>query len=316
MAGKMGQSRITRDLVIVGGGPAGMSAALVAAGNGVDTLLLEGGEQLGGQVFRQIDDPVPDLLGHFTISGPDLVKKFVAHLQQQQVEYRTGIRVLRVSRQSAHLALKTGEGSEILARRVLLATGAVPRTLKVAGEHLAEAGSARKEIERFRGNRVVIVGGGDEAAETAVRLAEAGAQVQMLVRAGLRARRRFRSRLLETPGIEILAGEQAAALVGKERLEAVKLISGKLLPAEVCFIRIGVEVQLPDILPPLARHPDGRVAVDEAGRTSVKGIFAAGDITVPPERRYISAAIGQGAAAARMVEAELEEEEQQQGQEQ
>lgn len=306
----MDQSRIIRDIVIIGGGPAGMSAALVAAGNGVDTLLLEGAEQLGGQVFRQIDDPVPDLLGHFTIPGKDLVKKFVAHLQQQQVEYRTGVRVLRVSQQPTHLTLGTGEGGEIRARRVLLATGAAPRALKAPGEYLAESGSARKDIERFRGKRVVIVGGGDEAAETAVRLAEAGAQVQMLLRAELRARRRFRSRLLETPGIDVLAGEQVAALVGKERLEAVKLISGKLLTAEACFIRIGVEVQLPEIHPPLARHPDGRVLVDETGRTSVKGIFAAGDLTVPPERRYISVAIGQGTAAARMVEAELEEEEQ------
>lgn len=310
MAVKISPGSITRDFVIIGGGPAGMSAALVATGNGVDTLLLEGADQLGGQVLRQIDDPVPDLLGHFPISGPALVKKFVAHLQQQQVEYRTGIRVLRVARQPAHLALNTGEGGEILARRVLLATGATPRTLKVPGEHLAEAGSARKQIERFRGKRVIIVGGGDEAAETAVRLAKAGAQVQMLLRSRLRARQRFRSRLLETPGIEILAGEQVAELEGKEHLEAVRLISGKLLPAQACFIRIGVEVQLPEMLPPPARHPDGRVVVDEVGRTSVRGIFAAGDITVPPQRRYIAVAIGQGTVAARAVEEELEAEEQ------
>lgn len=308
MAAKMVQSRISRDFVIVGGGPAGMSAALVAAGNGVDTLLLEGADQPGGQVLRQIDDPVPDLLGQFTISGKDLVKKFVAHLEQQNVEYRTGARVLRVLRQAAHLSLVIEPGEEIRARRVLLATGATPRTLQIPGERFAESGSARKEIERFRGKCVIIVGGGDEAAETAVRLAGAGARVQMLLRSGLRARQRFRSRLLETPGIEILAGEQAAALEGKERLKAVRLISGRVLPAEACFIRIGVEVQLPEIDPPPARHPDGRVVVDEAGRTSVKGIFAAGDLAVPPERRYISVAIGQGTVAARMVEAELEEE--------
>lgn len=305
------QARIieTRDFIIVGGGPAGLSAALVASGNGVDTLLLEKSEKLGGQVFRMIDDPVEDLLGQPAADGKELAERFTRHVEAQKIEYRTGVFVQKILCQEDYLHLWIEEDKACRARRVLLASGAKPRLLHVPGEHLIEKGMVRTDLERFRGKRVVIAGGGDEAAETAVRMANNGARVFLLVRSQLRARGQFRAQLLKTFGIEIMIGEEVASLQGEKRLEAVELVSGKRLEADVCLARIGVEVQIPEIAPPLQRHADGRVRVDESGRTSIPAIFAAGDLAEPPERRYTAVAIGKGAVVGRVVEGDLDMEE-------
>jgi thioredoxin reductase len=296
----------TRDFVIIGGGPAGMSAALVATGNKVDTLILEKNKHLGGQVFKHIDDPIGDLLGQTAQDGKILARRFIEHIESQRVDYRTQAPVRRISRQEDYLLIEIEHDKSIRARRVLLATGVRPRRLNVPGEHLAEAGSARKGIERYRGLNVVIVGGGDEASETAVRLANSGAQVFMLVRSQLRARLQFCAPLLATPGIKIMKGEEVAALEGKDSPEAVQLISGKKIAADACFIRIGVEMQAPETDPPIERHKDGRVKVNTVGRTSIHSIFAAGDLVEPPERRYISVALAKGTIAGRIVEVDLE----------
>jgi alkyl hydroperoxide reductase subunit F len=295
-----------RDFVIIGGGPAGMSAALVATGNSVDTLLLEKNKNLGGQVFKYIDDPVGDFLGQTAKDGKILAERFLEHIESQKVEYQTQMFIRRITRQEDHLHIEIENDKFLRARRVLLASGVRPRRLNVPGEFHAVAGSARKQIDRFRGTRVVIVGGGDEAAETAVRLASGGAQVFMLVRSQLGARLQFRAPLLATPGVEIMTGEQVAALEGEEQLKAVQLVSGKKIEADACFIRIGAEVQAPETDPPVERHEDGRVKVDRAGRTSIHSIFAAGDLVEPPERRYISVAIARGTIVGRAVEQDLE----------
>lgn len=306
MSDRNNQISESRDFVVVGGGPAGLSAALVATTNGIDTLLLEKTGKLGGQIYWMIDDPVPDFLGQPVKDGKELVARFVQHIEARGVEYRTGMNVRRIYPQGDYLHLEIAGEKTIRARRVLLATGAVPRTLNIPGEHLAESGSVRKQLERFRGKTVVIVGGGDESAEVAVRLAENGAEVILLVRSRLKARRQFRSPLLSTPGIEIKTGEEAASLKGDEHLTGVTLISGKFIPADFCLIRIGMEAQMPQVEPPLKRSPGGRVKVDEVGRTSLKSIFAAGDLVEAPERRYISAAIGKGTIVGRTVESDLE----------
>jgi len=306
MSKQKNQISETRDFVVVGGGPAGLSAALVATTNGIDTLLLEKTEKLGGQVYWMIDDPVPDFLGQPAKDGRELVARFQQHIDARGVEYRTGINVRRIYDRDDYLHLEIAGEKIIRARRVLLASGAAPRTLNIPGEHLAESGSVRQQLERFRGKTIVIVGGGDESAEVAVRLAKNGAAVILLVRSRLKARRQFRSPLLSTPGIEIMTGEEAASLEGDKHLTGVRLVSGKYIPADFCLIRIGMEAQMPQVEPPLERSSDGRVKVDEVGRTSLKSIFAAGDLVEAPERRYISVAIGKGTIVGRAVESDLE----------
>ena len=301
------------DLVVVGGGPAGMSAALVASLNGVEVLLLERADDLGGQI-RRADAPVPDLLGAGVGSGTELADRFDAHLRGSRAQIRRGAGVRSLGGGSRHPRLTLDSGEHLAARKVLLATGLAASRLGVPGEELADRErDPRKSFHR--GLKVVVVGGGDEAASLARDLARRGAEVTMLVRGQLSARPAFGDPARDQPGVEIredsvvraFEGEEAVATVVRTNvvLTNVVLTSGERIVADRGYVRIGAEPALPDIDPPLERLADGRLKVDEHLRTSQPDIYAAGDLIRPPGERYIAAALGDGAVVARKVEEDL-----------
>ncbi|MCP3960237.1 MAG: NAD(P)/FAD-dependent oxidoreductase [bacterium] len=292
-------------LVIVGGGPAGMSAALVASQNRVEVLVLERTAGLGGQV-RWADAPVPDLLGGSAGDGAELAERFSAHLLGTRARIRAGVGVRAVMADERPLRLVLDTREELSARRVLLATGLDHRRLEVRGEHLANAEEdPRKTLGSLRGKSVIVVGGGDEGASLARDLADADATVTMLVRDKLRARPAFGDPARGHPAVEIREGAVVSEIQGGDALEAVVLTTGERIRAHFCFVRIGAEPALPEIQPPLERLDDGRVRVDEALRTSCRRIFAAGDLVRSPNERYIAVALADGAMVARKVEEDL-----------
>lgn len=295
----------TWPFVVVGGGPAGMSAALVASQNRLEVLLLERAAVCGGQV-RWADAPVPDLLGGRAGDGTELADRFIAHLLDTRAEVRTGVGVRTVLADERPLRLVLDTGEELAARRVLLATGLEHRRLGVPGEELANAeADPRKSLSSYHGCSVVVVGGGDEASSLAHDLGEAGASVTMLVRSQLRARPAFGDPARRHPRVEIREGAVVRELAGEGSLDAVVLTTGERIETDVCFIRIGAAPALPDIDPPLARLDDGRVRVDGTLRTSCEHMFAAGDLVRPPNERYIAVALADGTMVARKVEEDL-----------
>ncbi|MCC7380620.1 MAG: NAD(P)/FAD-dependent oxidoreductase [Deltaproteobacteria bacterium] len=295
-----------RDLLIIGGGPAGLSAALIAHGNGLDTLLLEAGEQLGGQL-RRADHPITDYLGVEAESGAALAARFQEHVVAAHVPLRLGARVARIELERSDLCAILTEGERILARRILIASGTRARRLGIVGEDtLGAFEPARTLAASLAGESVVIAGTGDEACSNALVLAEHGVHVTIVGRSPvLRARGMFARWVAGEPRIETRLGEQIVALEGEEALRAVVLRSGGRILARRLFVRIGVEITLPEIDPPIALHPDGRVMADAVGRTSVPGLFAAGDVVAEGPRRYAAIACGMGVAAARAIEGEL-----------
>ncbi len=296
------------DLVIVGGGPAGMSAALVASLNGLDTLLLEQAPRLGGQV-RWADAPVPDLLGAAAADGHQLADRFADHLATSLAEIRTGVTVqaVRVTEGRAHLSLADGEC--VVARRALLATGLSHRRLGVPGEGLGNRiVSPRKHLEVFDEQTIVVVGGGDEASSLAHDLSVAGAHVTLLVRSQLRARPVFRGEIESASRVEIREGAVVHSFAESGSQTQIKLTSGEVLSVDHCFVRIGVEPVIPSIEPAVKRLPGGRLRVDASGRTSCRELFAAGDLIRPKGQHYIAAALADGTIAARRVEGDLADE--------
>lgn len=292
--------------MIIGGGPAGLSAALVAHGNGLDTLLLEAGDQLGGQL-RRADHPITDYLGVEAESGAALAARFQAHVITARVPVRFGASITRIERERGDLCAILAGGERILARRILIASGARPRRLGIAGEDtLGAFEPARTLAPSLAGESVVVAGTGDEACSNALVLAEHGVHVTIVGRSPvLRARGMFARWVADEPRIKTRLGEQIVALEGEQALRAVVLASGARIHASRLFVRIGVEITLPEIDPPIARHPDGRVMADAVGRTSVPGLFAAGDVVAEGSRRYAAIACGLGVAAARAIEGEL-----------
>ena len=305
MSGERPRGAQRRDFVIVGGGPAGMSAALVATQNGIDTLLLEASARLGGQV-RWADAAVPDLLGVPAGDGNELADRFAAHLLGSRADVRTEAPVAAVRLAGDAFSVRLAGGEELAARRVLLATGLTHRRLGVAGEDLANrVASPRKVCERFDGHAVAVVGGGDEASSLACDLAAHGARVTLLVRREMRARPRYADAARRRPGVEIRLGAVVSRLEEEGRRLAVVLASGERLEVDECFVRIGVEPALPVLEPPPQTLADGRVRVDAELRTTCPGLFAAGDLVRPAGEHYIAAALADGAVVARRVEADL-----------
>lgn len=296
----------TWDLIVMGGGPAGASAALVAGGNGLRTCLLEASAVLGGQL-HWADAPIVDLLGHPSASGAALASGFQDQLRAAGVEIQTRTRVVALEENPRLLEAQLSTGVRVGARRVLLATGLRRRTLGVPGEAFAEQRlSPRRDAGLFRGRRVIVIGGGDEAADTARGLAQAGAEVLLLARSSLRARPLFAAPVLAQPGVSILEGGDIARIHSTELGGVrVELADGRAFEADVCFIRIGAEPELPRLGFSLERHEDGRLRVDRGGRTTHPWVFAAGDLVHPRGERYVSAAMGSGAVAARAIEASL-----------
>ena len=289
---------------MVGGGPAGLSAALVASGNGVRTLLVEAGPRLGGQV-RRADAPVADLLGRAFPNGDALADAFGVQARDAGVPVRLGSAVTRIHGEDP-LRLALSDGAGIEAGHVLVATGLVPRRLGVPGEALADRQRhARRIASTLRGRSVVVVGGGDEGCDIARCLAEAGARVQLLVRGRVTARHRFASALEGVDGLLVRSNAKVARFEGTGRLEAVVLEDGGRIEATEAFVRIGADPTLPRIDPPVARGADGRVVVDAAGRTSVPRIYAAGDLVRRSWQRYIAVACADGTIVARDVERAL-----------
>lgn len=287
--------RVVHDLLIVGAGPAGLSAGLVARGNGLDVHVLEAEREPGGQL-RLADHPIGDVLGRPAADGPALVAELAAHARAAGVPLTLGHPVRALSRAGDHFVARGPADTEHHARAVLLATGTRRRSLGIEGEDRR----ARRPPAAWLGQRVIVVGGGDEAVTTTVELARQGVLVTLVARAALRARPLFVRELYAEPRVEVLLHDTLAHVEPGR----VVLASGGEREAVHVLVRIGVEVVVPplELVPAPACTPDGRLVVDHDHQTTVPRLFAAGDCTVEGPARYASVAIGHGAQVARVVE--------------
>jgi thioredoxin reductase (NADPH) len=290
---------VSLDLIVVGGGPAGLSAGLVAHGNRLSVLVLEASARLGG-ALHDAHHPILDLLGVQAGDGPAVAARLAEHARAAFVPLRLEARVRAIRAHDDGFDVEL-EGEILRARAVLLASGTAPRRLGAPGEDYATPGPVAAVLDRAAGATVVVIGGGDEAAYSAALLAEHGATVEVLVRGELRARPLFLGPLLNNPQIHVHRAAKIRAIEGGPR---VVLEDGRSWQPRWVFVRIGASAALPVLDPAPARSAEG-VVVDASGQTSIPGLFAAGDLTGPPERRYVAQAIGQGAIVGRAVEALL-----------
>jgi len=278
------------DLAIIGAGPAGLSAGLVAHTNGLHVMVLERSGVAGGQILRA-DHDVGDVLGQPASDGATLAAKLFAHFSAVGAPITFGADVDRVVQDGTSFAL-----GSLRARAVIIATGTRARRLGITGEEIEVP--LRHVAASLAGSRVVIVGGGDEACSTATVLSSSGVLVTLVVRVDLRARPQFRDPVLADPRIDILRNESVLRIADG----VVELASGAIVPALHCYTRIGVETATPTLEPDPERLADGRLWVDAGQRTRLSGLYAAGDAVLGAKARYVSTAIAQGVIAARSVE--------------
>jgi thioredoxin reductase (NADPH) len=292
-----------RDLIIVGAGPAGLSAAIYAKRAALDALVFEKNPFSGGQIINTYE--VDNYLGIAGIGGFDLAQKFSDHAKRLDCQIVEG-EITSIERSEAgHFLVNTSRGEE-LTRTILIATGASHACLDVPGEkELAGMGvsyCATCDGAFFRKRRVAVVGGGDVAVEDALFLARASEKVYLIHRRDeLRAAPILTNALLALPNVEVLWETVVESIGGEEQVEELRLInvkSGERSTLQVAgiFIAVGLSPNSQAFRASVPCDAGGYIIAGEDGVTQTPGIFAAGDIRTKKLRQIVTA-VADGANA-------------------
>jgi thioredoxin reductase (NADPH) len=304
------------DLLVVGGGPAGLAAAVYGASEGLDTLIVEG-TALGGQAgsSRRIENYLGFPAG---ITGTELTSRAITQARKFGARPATPYRATALVPGNGRHVVRLEDDHEIAARAVVLATGAEYRRLPL--DDLARYdgvsvfyAAGPPEAQLCGASRVAVVGGGNSAGQAAVWLARGGALVTLLHRrADLRETMSdYLIRELERYGVAVRDRSEIEALHGADgQIEAVTLKDGNRLPFSFLFLFLGAQPCTDWLDEAVARADDGFIVTGDAAgadtllETSVAGIFAAGDVRSGSTKRC-AAAVGEGSMAVQLVHKHL-----------
>ena len=318
MAEKLGISREpTRrhyDLAIIGGGPAGLSAAIYAAREGIDAIVIDKAG-LGGQagVTERIDNypGFPEGVG-----GGELANRFIAQAERYGVELLSAVGVTSITPDGSDLTLRLATDVEIGAASVLIATGSTYRRLGVPGEEdLIGAGvhfCATCDGPFYRGaDELVVVGGGNSALEEGLFLSQFAKRIRVIERSGtLRASKVLQNKVANHPQFTVHLNTEIESMTGhagKLTEVVARDASGSTTyhPA-AAFVFIGLDPNTGWLDGAVARDKWGFVTTDAAFATSTPGVFAAGDVRAGSTKQ-LGAATGDGIAALISIRSYLEE---------
>ena len=295
------------DVVIIGAGPAGLSAALWCDELGLDTLVLEQKESSGGQL-HSIYGPVENYPGVRANNGQEFFERFAARVSEADFDLWTGVEIESADLKAKRFRLASGE--ELQAIAIIIATGVRRRQLGIPGEkEFAGRGiieSSSRDREQFAGKDTCVIGGGDAAAENALLLAEVCPTVTLVHRRKtLKARSSFVSQLQGAHCITVFPESRVTRIMGNDSVEAVEIIrKDALKPFQMAvqgvLIRIGVEPNTELFSEQLQLDGEGYVTVTSEHETNVANVFAIGDVS-NPLAPTISGATGAGATVAKVI---------------
>ncbi|MHB0913671.1 MAG: NAD(P)/FAD-dependent oxidoreductase [Armatimonadota bacterium] len=288
-----------RDLVIIGGGPAGTAASIYGARKRMDFVVVS--PEVGGQAIWA--PQVENYLGFQMISGADLVEKFEEHVKKY------GVQVIReraasIEQREKGFLTRLESGEELSSRAVVVCTGRSARNLGVPGEEefmgKGVAYCATCDAPLFAGEDVAVAGGGNAGLGAAEQLMKVANKVYVIEPASkLMGDGMLSDKVRSAPNVEILTGTSITAISGTKMVEGITVrdSSGeRKIPVTGVFVEIGSKPNS-DFLPKeVALNEVGEVEVDCMNRTSTPGLFAAGDVTNVPHKQILIAA-GEGAKA-------------------
>lgn len=295
------------DLIIIGSGPAGLSAAVYGRRAGFSTLVIEKNPMSGGQVLNTYE--VDNYLGLPGINGFDMGMKFREHAEKMQAEF-VEADVLGVEDSGDIKLVKTAEG-DYEAKAVIIASGASHSHLGVPGEEelsgMGVSYCATCDGAFFRGKTVAVIGGGDVAVEDAIFLARACEKVYLIHRRdSLRAAQSLQDTMLALPNVEVCWDSVAESINGDGRVSSLTILhkpSGERreLPLQGVFIAVGIKPNSESFIANIAADEKGYLIAGEDCATSMPGVFAAGDIRTKKLRQIVTA-VADGANAVEGVQ--------------
>ncbi|HKC88985.1 MAG TPA: FAD-dependent oxidoreductase [Blastocatellia bacterium] len=294
------------DVIIIGGGPAGMSALIWCHSLGLRGVLIEQSPELGGQMLEMFHRVI-DYPGFVAENGRELRDQFAAQLDLLQLDYRTGRKIEEVdlSRRRARCG-----GEWLQGRGVIIATGARKRRLGIPGEERFEirgvSFSATRDHSLYAGKKVSVIGGGDSAVQNSLLLASICPSVTLIHRSDkYRARPDWLKQARENPRITIIDNAEAKAIEGGERVERLVIEDTrtgetKIIDTEGVFIRVGFAPNTEMFRGQIEMDEAGFIKTDQRQQTSVEMVYAAGDVC-RPACLSVATAVGQGAISAKDI---------------
>jgi thioredoxin reductase (NADPH) len=290
------------DMIVIGGGPAGYTAALYAARAGLDVVVIER-MSAGGQMA--VTDTIDNYSGFAEgISGWELGMKMQTGAERFGAVTKYGD-VVSVELEGKIKKVKTSS-DEWLARTVVVATGAGPRELGIEREEEFVSRGVHYCAHcdgRFYKNKVVaVVGGGNSALEDALYLSRLVSKVYLIHRRdSFRASRIYVDALEKSENIEFLANSSVSEIIADERVTGIRLSDGRELEVNGLFVSIGRKPASEIVRGQLDLDEGGYIIADESTRTNVAGVYAVGDVRTKPLRQVVTA-VGDGAVAVHFAE--------------
>lgn len=299
------------DLIIVGGGPGGLTAGLYGSRANVKTLLLEKGLP-GGQIANTHE--VEDYPGFELISGPELASKMEQHARKFGLEIRTA-GVEEIYCEGEDRIVVTDSGETYKTKAVILATGGSPNLLRVPGEkELSGMGVSYCAIcdgAFFRDQIIVVVGGGDAAVEEGMFLTKFGSKVILIHRRDeLRAAKIIRKRAFANPKMEFVWDSVVESINGEQKVESITVKNVKTgetskIACGAVFVFIGFKPNSDMVRDEMKKDDGGYIITNYKMETSIPGIFACGDVRSQMVKQ-ITNAVGDATTAAVAAEKYIE----------
>lgn len=287
------------DLIIIGAGPAGITAAVYAARKKMDFLVITG--DIGGQAAWSGD--IENYTGYQFITGPELTRKFEEHMRQYNIPVKENEEAIEVRKEGEYVLVKTKKG-EYKAKSIIIASGKRSKELGVPGEREFKNHGltycATCDGPLFSNKDVAVIGGGNSALDAVLQLIRIASRVYIINNSEhLGGDLIMRQKVEGADNVVVYNSSKVTAVLGDKFVRAIRVLKDnkeEVISAQGVFVEVGL-IPNAAFIKDVEKNTKGEIKINSRNETNIPGVFAAGDVTDCPEKQIIIAA-GEGSKAA------------------
>ena len=291
------------DVAVIGSGPAAISSAIYSVRKGLSTAII--GVKVGGQVLDT--NEIENIIGIPNTTGSKYAEKLEAHLKEYEVAFKDGHLAKEIKEDGKNKVIITDDGKSYKSKTVIIATGAKHRHLNIPGEEEYTGKGVHYcstcDGPFYKGLDVAVIGGGNSGVEAALDMSGIANNVTLIeFMPELKSDQVLQDKLAERENVKVITNTETKKVNGTEFLEELIVIDRstneeKTIKVDGMFIEIGLSANSSLVKNLVETNQIGEIIIDENNMTSVKGIFAAGDVTTIKQKQIVIA-VGEGAKAA------------------